>query len=74
VNSSIDLRTVRIAERAPDKDGRMDIAPGIHNVITEQAPAPGVTTTYLIIGTEGAVWVERAAEPPGPQSDPQSPR
>jgi ribonuclease/clavin/mitogillin len=36
----------------------MEIAPGIHNVITEQAPAPGVTNTYLIIGTEGAVWVD----------------
>jgi beta-lactamase-like protein len=27
----------------------MEIAPGIHNVITEPAPAPGVTNTYLII-------------------------
>ena len=36
----------------------MEIAPGIHNVITEPAPAPGVTNTYLIIGTEGAVWVD----------------
>jgi glyoxylase-like metal-dependent hydrolase (beta-lactamase superfamily II) len=36
----------------------MEIAPGIHNVITEHVPAPGVTNTYLIIGTEGAVWVD----------------
>lgn len=36
----------------------MEIAPGIHNVITEQAPAPGVTNTYLIVGTEGALWVD----------------
>jgi ribonuclease/clavin/mitogillin len=35
----------------------MEIAPGIHNVITEHAPAAGVTNTYLIIGTEGAIWV-----------------
>jgi endoribonuclease LACTB2 len=36
----------------------MELAPGIHNVITEEAPAIGVTNTYLIIGTEGAVWVD----------------
>ncbi len=36
----------------------MEISPGIHNVITEAAPASGVTNTYLIIGTEGAVWVD----------------
>lgn len=36
----------------------MEIAPGIHNVITEPAPASGVTNTYLIIGTQGAIWVD----------------
>ncbi len=36
----------------------MELAPGIHNVITEGAPAIGVTNTYLIIGREGAVWVD----------------
>lgn len=36
----------------------MEIAPGIHNVITEPAPAPGVTNTYLIVGTAGAIWVD----------------
>jgi len=36
----------------------MEIAPGIHNVITEPAPVSGVTNTYVIIGTEGAIWVD----------------
>ena len=36
----------------------MDIAPGIHNVITERAPAVGVTNTYLVVGSEGAIWVD----------------
>lgn len=36
----------------------MEIAPGIHLVITEPAPASGVTNTYLIVGTEGAVWID----------------
>lgn len=36
----------------------MEIAPGIHNVITEEKPAAGVTNTYLVIGTEGAIWVD----------------
>lgn len=36
----------------------MELAPGIHNVITEGQPAAGVTNTYLVIGTEGAIWVD----------------
>jgi ribonuclease/clavin/mitogillin len=36
----------------------MEIAPGIHNVITEPAPAVGVTNTYLVVGSGGAVWVD----------------
>ncbi len=36
----------------------MQIAPGIHNVITENEPVSGVTNTYLIVGTEGAIWVD----------------
>ncbi len=43
----------------------MEIAPGIHNVLTEKTPAPGVTNTYLIIGTEGAVWVDTGWDRPG---------
>ncbi len=36
----------------------MEIAPGVHNVITEPAPASGVTNTYLIVGAQGAIWVD----------------
>jgi endoribonuclease LACTB2 len=36
----------------------MEIAPGIHNVLTEGAPAPGVTNTYLVVGRDGAIWVD----------------
>ena len=36
----------------------MEIAPGIHNVIVERTPRTGVTNTYLIIGTGGALWVD----------------
>jgi len=36
----------------------MEIAPGIHNVITERDPAVGVTNTYLVVGSAGAVWVD----------------
>jgi glyoxylase-like metal-dependent hydrolase (beta-lactamase superfamily II) len=36
----------------------MEIAPGIHNVITEAAVATGVTNTYLIVGRDGAIWVD----------------
>jgi endoribonuclease LACTB2 len=36
----------------------MEIAPGIHNVLTEGAPASGVTNTYLVIGSGGAVWID----------------
>ena len=35
-----------------------NIAPGIHNVITERAPAVGVTNTYLVVGSDGAIWVD----------------
>lgn len=43
----------------------MEVAPGIHNVITEPAPAPGVTNTYLIVGTAGAIWVDTGWDRPG---------
>lgn len=36
----------------------MEVAPGIHNVLTEPAPASGITNTYLIVGTGGAIWVD----------------
>lgn len=36
----------------------MEIAPGIHNVITEPQVGIGVTNTYLIVGNDGAIWVD----------------
>ena len=35
----------------------MDIAPGIHNVITERAPAVGITNSYLVVGGEIALFL-----------------
>ncbi|MBI4312463.1 MAG: MBL fold metallo-hydrolase [Chloroflexi bacterium] len=43
----------------------MEIAPGIHNVITEPEPVMGVTNTYLIVGRTGAVWVDTGWDRPG---------
>lgn len=43
----------------------MEIAPGIHNVITEKEAVSGVTNTYLIVGKEGAVWVDTGWDRPG---------
>ena len=42
----------------------MELAPGIHLVITEPAPASGVTNTYLIVGTEGAIWIDTGWDRP----------
>jgi glyoxylase-like metal-dependent hydrolase (beta-lactamase superfamily II) len=43
----------------------MELARGIHNVITEGAPGPGVTNTYLIVGASAAVWVDAGWDRPG---------
>jgi glyoxylase-like metal-dependent hydrolase (beta-lactamase superfamily II) len=43
----------------------MEIAPGIHNVITEPEAAPGITNTYLIVGADGAAWVDTGWDRPG---------
>ncbi len=36
----------------------MEIAPGIHNVLVEDAAAPGITNTYMLIGSQGAAFVD----------------
>lgn len=36
----------------------MEVAPGVHRVINAEQPAVGVANSYLIVGTEGAVWVD----------------
>lgn len=43
----------------------MEIAPGIHNVLTNLEHATGVTNTYLIVGTEGAAFVDTGWNRPG---------
>ena len=43
----------------------MQIAPGIHNVITEKEMTSGVTNTYLVIGRSGALWVDAGWDRPG---------
>ncbi len=43
----------------------MQIAPGIHNVVTNLQHATGVTNTYLIAGTQGAVFVDPGWNRPG---------
>jgi ribonuclease/clavin/mitogillin len=43
----------------------MELAHGIHNVITEGAPGFGITNTYLIVGADAAVWVDAGWDRPG---------
>ena len=43
----------------------MEIAPGIHNVLTNLQHATGVTNTYLIVGTEAAAFVDTGWDRPG---------
>ena len=43
----------------------METAPGIHNILTDLQHATGVTNTYLIVGTQGAVFVDTGWDRPG---------
>jgi glyoxylase-like metal-dependent hydrolase (beta-lactamase superfamily II) len=43
----------------------MEIAPGIHHIVTGLQHATGVTNTYLIAGTQGAVFVDPGWNRPG---------
>lgn len=43
----------------------MEVAPGIHNVLTDLQHATGVTNTYLIVGTRGAAFVDTGWDRPG---------
>ena len=42
----------------------MEIAPGIHHITTDLQHATGVTNTYLIVGTQGAVFVDAGWDRP----------
>ncbi|MFH1602654.1 MAG: MBL fold metallo-hydrolase [Pseudomonadota bacterium] len=43
----------------------MEIAPGIHNILTDLQQTTGVTNTYLVVGTQGAVFVDTGWDRPG---------
>lgn len=43
----------------------MQIAPGIHDIRTELEHATGVTNTYLVVGSEGAAFVDTGWNRPG---------
>ncbi|MPZ46525.1 MAG: MBL fold metallo-hydrolase [Betaproteobacteria bacterium] len=43
----------------------MEIAPGIHNVLTDLQHATGVTNTYLIVGAKGAAFIDTGWDRPG---------
>jgi glyoxylase-like metal-dependent hydrolase (beta-lactamase superfamily II) len=43
----------------------MQIAPGIHNIVTDLQHATGVTNTYLIVGSNGAAFVDAGWNRPG---------
>jgi ribonuclease/clavin/mitogillin len=43
----------------------MEIAPGIHHIVTDLQHATGVTNTYLIVGTQGALFVDPGWNRPG---------
>ena len=43
----------------------MEIAPGIHNILTDLQHGTGVTNTYLIVGTNGAAFVDTGWDRPG---------
>jgi glyoxylase-like metal-dependent hydrolase (beta-lactamase superfamily II) len=43
----------------------MEIAPGIHNIVTDLQHPTGVTNTYLVVGSTGAVFVDAGWARPG---------
>jgi glyoxylase-like metal-dependent hydrolase (beta-lactamase superfamily II) len=43
----------------------MEIAPGVHNITTDLQHATGVTNTYLVVGSQGAVFVDAGWNRPG---------
>ena len=43
----------------------MEIAPGIHNILTDLQHATGVTNTYLVVGSDGAAFVDTGWDRPG---------
>lgn len=43
----------------------MEIAPGVHHIVTDLQHPTGVTNTYLIVGSEGSLFVDAGWNRPG---------
>lgn len=43
----------------------MEIAPGIHSIVTDLQHATGVTNTYLVVGSNGAAFIDAGWNRPG---------
>lgn len=43
----------------------MELAPGVHNILTDLQHTTGVTNTYLVVGSEGAAFVDTGWDRPG---------
>jgi len=43
----------------------MEIAAGVHNIVTDLQHATGVTNTYLVVGSAGAAFVDTGWDRPG---------
>jgi glyoxylase-like metal-dependent hydrolase (beta-lactamase superfamily II) len=59
MNATPKMETTKKAEAG------MEIAPGIHNILTDMQQVTGVTNTYLVVGTQGAVFVDAGWDRPG---------
>jgi glyoxylase-like metal-dependent hydrolase (beta-lactamase superfamily II) len=43
----------------------MEVAPGVHNVVTDLQHATGVTNTFLLIGSQAAAFIDTGWDRPG---------
>jgi len=43
----------------------MEIAPGVHSILTDLQHPTGVTNTYLIVGSQGAAFIDTGWDRPG---------
>lgn len=43
----------------------MEIAPGVHNILTDLQHPTGVTNTYLVVGAAGAAFIDAGWDRPG---------
>ena len=43
----------------------MELAPGVHNILTDLQHRTGVTNTYLVVGTQAAAFIDTGWDRPG---------